>query len=145
LRKVLEITVPTEGRDKGKVFQLREADAIKADKWGMRAMLALNRAGVEIPDEVAKMGIVGILAVGVHKLRGVLWEDLEPLVDEMMGCIRVVPTPSRPEVVRSLVAEDIEEMSTLAFLRKEILRLHLDFTLPADTSKSQDAAAGATS
>jgi hypothetical protein len=146
LRKVLEITIPTEGRDRGKVFQLKEADAIKADKWAMRAFLALNRAGVEIPDEIAKMGIVGILAVGVHKLRGIAWEDLEPLVDEMMACVKIIPTPSSPNVVRNLVADDIEEISTLALLRREILRLHLDFTLPADTSKSQDeAAAGATS
>jgi hypothetical protein len=144
MRKVITVTIVDQGRDFGKVFQLTEAPAIQADKWGIRAMLALNRNGAQIPDEIMKLGLVGVLVVGVHKLRGVLWEDLEPLLDEMMGCIKIVPTPDKPNVVRGLVANDIEEISTLATLRKEVFSLHTGFTAPVVPSKSPDAVAGAT-
>jgi hypothetical protein len=145
MRKVVTVTITDEGRDLGKVYQLTEAPAIQADKWGVRAMLALNRNGAQIPDEIMKLGLIGVLVVGVHKLRGVLWEDLEPLLDEMMGCVKIVPTPASPNVVRKLMPEDIEEISTLATLRKEVFSLHVGFTPPADLSKSRDAAAGASS
>jgi hypothetical protein len=132
MRKVITVTITDEGRDLGKVYQLTEAPAIQADKWGIRAMLALNRSGAEIPDDIMKMGLVGVLMVGVHKLRGVAWSDLEPLVDEMMTCVRFVPTPSTPNVVRNIFPEDIEEIATLSFLRREVLKLHVDFSSPAD-------------
>jgi hypothetical protein len=128
MRKVLTVTVVDEGRDLNKVFQITEASAIQADKWGMRAMLALNRSGADIPEDIMKLGLVGILMVGVHKLRGVEWSDLEPLVDEMMTCVKFVPTPSVPNVVRNLFPEDIEEIGTLSFLRREVLKLHVDFS-----------------
>jgi hypothetical protein len=141
-RKVVTVTITDEGRDFGKVYQLTEAPAIQTDKWGIRAMLALNRNGAQIPDEIMKLGLIGVLVVGVHKLRGVLWEDLEPLLDEMMSCVKIVPTPDKPNVVRALFAGDIEEVSTLSTLRKEVFSLHAGFIPPAVPSKSPDAAAG---
>lgn len=144
MRKELFVTIVEPGRDKGKVFKITEAPAVQADKWGIRAMLALNRNGAQIPDEIMKLGLIGILVVGVHKLRGVLWQDLEPLLDEMMSCIQMVPTPSQRNVVRALFAdaEDIEEVSTLSTLRMEVFKLHTGFTEPAVPSKSPDEAAG---
>jgi hypothetical protein len=141
-RKELFLTIPDEGRDKGKMFKLTEAPAIQADKWGIRALLALNKSGADIPDEIMKLGLVGVLVVGVHKLRGVAWEDLEPLLDEMMSCVMMVPTPSRREIIRMVMADDIEEIATLSLLRKEVFTLHMGFTAPAATSKSPEAAAG---
>lgn len=141
-RKEVFVTIVDEGRDKEKVFKLTEAPAIQADKWGIRAMLALNRNGANIPDEIMKLGLIGVLVVGVHKLRGVAWSDLEPLLDEMMGCVAIVPTPSSPNVVRKLFPDDIEEISTLSTLRKEVFALHTGFTQPGVPSKSPDAAAG---
>ena len=141
-RKEVFVTIADEGRDKGKVFKLTEAPAVQADKWGIRAMLALNRTGSRIPDEIMKLGLVGVLVVGVHKLQGVAWSDLEPLLDEMMGCVMIVPTPSAPNIVRKLFPEDIEEVSTLSTLRREVFTLHTGFTKPDAPSKSPDAAAG---
>lgn len=143
-RKEMFVTIVEDGRDKGKCFKITEAPAVQTDKWGLRAMLALNRNGAQIPDEIMKLGLVGVLVVGVHKLRGVLWEDLEPLIDEMMACVQIVPTPSQPNIVRGLFADpnDIEEVSTLSTLRMEVFKLHTGFTGPAARSKSLDAAAG---
>jgi hypothetical protein len=141
-RKVINVTIADDGRDKGKVFQITEADAIRADKWGIRAMLALNKSGADIPDEIMKMGIVGILVIGIHKLRGVAWSDLEPLLDEMMACVRILPTPSVPNVVRDLYSDDIEEIATLSVLRKETFQLHMGFSPPGAPSTFPAGAAG---
>ena len=143
MRKELLVTIVDAGRDQGKVFKITEAHAVQADKWGIRAMLALNRNGAQIPDEIMKLGLIGVLVVGVHKLKGVLWEDLEPLIDEMMSCVEVVPTPSQRNVVRKLFIDpnDIEEVSTLSTLRMEVFKLHVDFSKAAVPSKSPDAAA----
>jgi hypothetical protein len=141
MRKVNQITIPDEGRDKGKVFVITEAPAIIADKWGVRAMLALNRNGANIPDEIMKLGLIGILVVGVHKLSGVLWSDLEPLLDEMMTCIKIMPTPSAPHIIRDVMwLEDIEEVATISLLRKEVFSLHVGFSTPAAPSTFQGAA-----
>lgn len=143
-RKITYIEIEEEGRDKGKVYKITEASAVQADKWGIRAMLALNRNGANIPDEIAQMGLIGILAIGVHKLRGVLWEDLEPLLDEMLTCVEICPTPSARNVVRQLWADpnDIEEVSTLSMLRYEVFKLHTGFTKPVAPLNSQDGQAG---
>jgi hypothetical protein len=140
MRKELFYTITDEGRDKGKMFKITEAPAVQADRWGIRAMLALNKNGVAIPDEIMRMGLIGIIAVGIHKLRGVAWEDLEPLLDDMMGCVMFVPTPAQPNIIRKIMGEDIEEVATLAILRKEVLQLHVGFTPPADQSTSQTSA-----
>lgn len=141
MRKENYVTIIEEGRDKGKVFKITEAPALQADKWGVRAMLALNRNGANIPDEIMKLGLIGILVVGVHKLSGVLWSDLEPLLDEMMTCVQILPTPSRRDIVRNILwYEDIEEVATISLLRKEVFALHTGFSTPAAPSTSQEAA-----
>lgn len=143
-RKQAFVTIDEEGRDLGKMFKITEASAVKADKWGIRAMLALNRTGANIPDEIMKLGLAGIMTFGIHKLKGVAWSDLEPLIDELMDCVQIVPTPGERNVVRDLwiLPDDIEEISTLAFLRVQVWKLHVGFSKPADQSKSQDGQAG---
>lgn len=140
-RKELFYTVAEEGRDKGKMFKITEAPAMQTDKWISRAMLALNRTGVKIPDEIMNLGLIGVLVGGIHKLSGVAWEDLEPLLDELMTCVMFVPTPSMTNVVRRVLQDDIEEVMTLSLLRKEVFQLHVGFLSPADPSKSQSAGA----
>ena len=71
MRKNSHIAIQDEGRDKGKVFVITEKSAIEADKWGIRALLALSKSGVPIPPEFMDMGIIGVLAVGIHRLAGV--------------------------------------------------------------------------
>lgn len=127
MRKVIEVTIDEEGRDKGKVYRITEASAIRADKWGMRVMTLL-----QLPEDIVKMGLVGILVGGVHRLRGIAWEDLEPLMDEMMTCVVYVPTPSVPTVTQALTFDDaVEEWATMGRLRYEVMKLHLGFSPPA--------------
>jgi hypothetical protein len=126
-RKVKNVTIVDEGRDKGKVFVLTEKDALTAWKWGIRAMLAITKTGVQIPDEMMKMGVVGILAVGLYRLQFISWSDMEPLINEMLTCVQMMPTPDRPNILRPLFPDDIEEVSTLTTLGKEVFELHTGF------------------
>jgi hypothetical protein len=143
MRKTISVTIQDEGRDKGKVFVLTEKPAIQADKWGIRALLALSKSGVPIPQEFMEMGIIGVLAVGIHRLAGVSFADLEPLLDELLTCVEIMPTPARPDVIRALLPDDIEEVKTLQTLRMEVFRLHTGFSLPAKAPVSPSASAGA--
>jgi hypothetical protein len=142
MRKTINVTIQDEGRDKGKVFVLTEKPAIQTDKWGVRAMLALSKSGVPIPPEFMEMGIIGVLAVGVHRLAGVSFADLEPLLDEMLTCVQIMPTPERPDIIRKLLPDDIEEVKTLQTLRMEVFRLHTGFSPPAKAPGSPTASAG---
>jgi hypothetical protein len=48
-------------------------------------------------------------------------------MDELMECVQILPNPERPEIVRQLIDEDIEEVLTIFKLQKEVLMLHLGF------------------
>ena len=126
-RKVQQVTIDAEGRDKGKVFIIREMPATQAEKWAMRAFLALAKSGVDVPEDVASSGLAGIAALGLRALSGLTFTDAEPLMDEMFSCIQIMPDPTRPDVVRILLEDDIEEIATRLKLRKEVLALHTGF------------------
>lgn len=122
-----------DGRDKGKQFIITEMGARPAHRWATRALFALISGGVEVPDNVTDMGMAGLAAIGMNGLNGISVEKAEPLLDELLTCVTVLPDPSRPEVVRALFDEDVEEPVTYFKLQKEALMLHLDFLKPAAT------------
>jgi hypothetical protein len=68
-------------------------------------------------------------------------EDAAPLLAEMMDCVKIIPNPSEPNVMRPLVADDIEEVRTRIELRKAILELHMGFSFADAASKSAAASA----
>ncbi|KWO55873.1 hypothetical protein [Burkholderia territorii] len=127
MRKTLTYTVTANGRDKGKVFQLTEMPADAAEKWAIRALLAIGRAGVDLPPGIENEGIAAIARVGFGALMRIDFADAEPLLDEMMACVQIQPNPADPRIVRALIADDIEEVSTRVTLRREVFRLHTGF------------------
>jgi hypothetical protein len=132
-RQTKTVNITAKGRDKGKAFLLTEMPAAKAEKWAARAFLALAKAGVDIPENIASAGLAGIASVGLKALGGMDFPDAELLLDEMWTCIQIIPDPSRPEVVRALIEDDIEEVTTRLLLRKEVFTLHTSFfTTAAD-------------
>jgi hypothetical protein len=135
MRKSATVTIEAKGRDHGKVFQIDEMPASRAEKWATRAMLALTRAGVEIPENVGDMGMAAIAAMGLHAIGNLSFADAEPLLDEMMGCVRFIPDPSQPKVVRALLEDDIDEVATRLFLRSEVVALHVGFSISGELSK----------
>lgn len=129
-RKTVTFTA-TAKRDAGKVFVITEMSAAQAEKWAARAMLAMMRGGVQIPDNVVEMGFAGLAVIGMRSMENMPWEEAEPLMDEMWHCVAFVPDANKPEVRRAVIDDDIEEVKTRFDIRREILRLHLDFFMSA--------------
>jgi hypothetical protein len=120
-------TVTDEGRDKGKLFLITEMGAEQAEAWAMRALLALMANNVELPEGFEELGMGGLAELGIKALSGLKWEAAKPLFDEMFQCLQYIPDPKKTHVVRALIPDDIEEVSTRLKLRMEILKLHTDF------------------
>jgi hypothetical protein len=128
---------PSWGRDQGKALLLTEMPAAKAEKWAMRMFLALKGSESQIPLEVKSLGMVGVAIIGMNIIlrSTVKFEDLEPLLDEMIDCIQAIPDHSNVTTARKLLPGEIEEVSTLAWLRSEILELHTGFSVADALSK----------
>jgi len=134
-RKKLDVTISAEGRDFGKVFRIHEMPASQAERWAIRAFLAMAKSGVDVPDDVADAGMAGLAAFGLKALSGVSFELAGPLMDEMFECVKIVPDPKKPMIERALIEDDIEEVKTRLYLRKEIFTLHTGFFSGAVPSK----------
>ena len=123
-----EVDVDIEDRGTMKRFHLTELPAFQAEKWAIRAALALSHAGVQMP---AGMTGWAALAFGaLQALNSVAYEDLVPLLDEMMSCVKIVPDPKIPLLMRPLNGhDDIEDIKTILVLRAEVFNLHSGFSL----------------
>lgn len=121
-------------RDYGKTFFLREMSAVDAEEWAGRMLLALTRAGVDVPAELmgggmaaaaaAKQLIAQLLVNGIGSLD---YEEIKPLLQQMMDCVQI----REDKALRTLTSDDIEEVATRIFLRGEVLELHMGFSLDA--------------
>lgn len=131
-RKVVDVTIDAEGRDHGKLFRITEMSATQAEKWAFRAVLALGAAGVELPDGIAESGMAGLRHIALGLFLKIPFAEAEPLLDELFGCITILPNPKNPTVVRPLVPDDTEEVITRLRLRMEVVNLHLGFLQAAD-------------
>jgi len=135
-RREKQIAIEADGRDKGKLFVITEMPATAAEKWGIRVFLAMGQSGVEIPDDLAKAGLMGVASMGVQALLGMPWNLVEPLLDEMWACVAFIPNPGQPGtlVTGNMLDTQIEEVATRLLLRQEVLDLHLGFSLAEFTS-----------
>lgn len=131
MRRKQEITITDEGRDKSKVFILKEMPASQGEAWATQVLLLLSRSGapVEIPDPGT--GFAGLAVVGLGALGLINYREVQPLLEEMFGFITIRPDAKIVAVERSLIEEDIEEIRTRVFLRRALLDLHLDPSTPA--------------
>lgn len=146
MRKTKIVSIPSTGdgknRDAGKHFFLTEMDADQGERWAARAFFAMAKNGADIPPELMGMGMGAIVAVGIRSILTMAFEDAMPLLDEMMQCVQIVPDPRKPDVVRAIDADDIEEVSTRLLLRSEVFELHTGFSPAAFLSElGQKAAA----
>ncbi|MDR1311997.1 MAG: hypothetical protein LBK01_09060 [Burkholderiaceae bacterium] len=128
-RKQISVTIEKEGRDKGKTFQIEEMSADSAERWALRALFAAMNAGVQMSDDMTDSGMAGIASLGWETLCRVPYEVAEPLLDELMECVKM----ATPSMVRNLVESDIEEVSTRLKLKMDVFKLHVEsFTGGAD-------------
>ena len=138
-------TIMDGGRDQGKAFVLTELPASAAEAWAMRAILALMQSGVNLPDGFERTGMAGIAEIGFKALSGLQWEIAKPLLDEMWDCVKFLPDPKKPQMVRALIEEDIEEIATRLKLRWEVFQLHVGFLKAAVLSTSEKLTAASKS
>ena len=131
--------VAQTGRDKGKEFLITEMSATQAESWAFRVILAIGNAGIEIPDNLASQGMAGLMAVGYMNLLKIPFDAAKPLLDEMMGCVQIVPSAN---IKRPLIEDDIEEVKTRLLIRKAIWDLHMDFFLDENKSTSESETQG---
>lgn len=145
-RKTTNYRVPTEGRDLGKLFVITEMSAAQAESWATRALLALIGANTNIPDDLAQLGTAGLAELGLRSLASLKYEVAEPLLEEMLECVEIVPDPAKTHVRRALIEDDIEEVGTRLALRLEWWSLHMGFLLavaPSISGQVQPAKAAA--
>jgi len=146
-RKTLNVAITEDGRDKGKVFVLREMPAMQAEWWFVRLVAALANAGAKVPEEVLFAGAAGFasmlptlqnsLVVAIRAIQGLDVHAVKPLLDEMTPLISFQPpgVPKPPE--QPLFPGEpcqIEEVATLLKLRFELIQLHVGFSLAAAAS-----------
>ena len=144
-RNTANYTVTDEGRDQGKVFVLTEMPASRAESWAMRALLALMAGGVEVPPGFDRMGMAAMAEMGIKALVGLKWEVAEPLLAEMWSCVQIMPDPTKPHVIRNLIEDDIEEITTRIKLRAEVWKLHTGFLKAVVHSNSEGSRPAAAS
>ena len=116
------VTAKPAGRDHGKTFVLTEMSAAAAEAWAIKALLALARAGVEIPDETT--GMAGLAVAGLKALQSLDYAAVKPLLDEMFTCVQYQHRPGHPPQEAD---PNIEEVGTRLTLRKALFRLHTGF------------------
>ena len=128
-RKTLRMTMDQDNRDSGKTFVMTEMSAERAERWALRALLALSNAGMDIPEQASNASMAGIASVGVGMLARLDFDVAEPLLADMMSCVR---SDRGNGIVRDLIegdCGDIEEVITRFQLRKAVLELHLGFSI----------------
>jgi len=128
------IFVADTGRDTGKKFLITEMSASQAENWAFRVILAIGNAGIEVPEGLAMQGMAGLMAIGYMNLLKIPFEAAQPLLEEMIGCVQIIPSAN---LKRKLIEEDIEEVATRLQLRKAIWGLHMDFFLEENQSTSE--------
>jgi predicted NBD/HSP70 family sugar kinase len=135
-------------RDNAKVFLLTEMSADHGERWANRLIVAIANAGGDLPDGIMGGGMAGLSALGMDSIfdaaQKIKFETLEPLLDEMMGCVqtRVGQNPWQA-IVRGVNCQ-IEEIQTFWTLRKAWVELEVGFSF-ADAARKLVPAASAES
>lgn len=140
-RRTATVIIDLDGRDRGKTFVITEMPASDAERFAARALFALGRSGVDIPEDISRAGLAGVAALGIRAFAGIEWDLAEPLLAEMFRCVTFMPDGSQPKVIRQLIEDDIEEVSTRLKLREEVISLHVNFSIAAWISKFRQALA----
>ena len=145
-RRTKIVTIDDKGsRDYGKHYLITEMDAFRGEWFAIRVGLLLAQSGVELGEAT---GFQALAIAGIMSLTKIKPEELKPLLDEMLGCVQVIPDlnyPNNRRPVGMMLAGDITEVSTLFKLRLEIFELHTGFSVPGAPSGQLQEASGQTS
>jgi hypothetical protein len=120
-RKIVTYTVEKKNRDEGKSFVITEMSAVQGHEWATKALFAILNSGVEMPEEMANMGLAGLAVMGMGAVTSIPHAVAKPLLDELMTCVQI----KMEKVTRAPVPEDYEEVITIFDLQREVLSMHI--------------------
>ena len=121
--------IADNGRDAGRVFVVREMPAAKLEMFAFRALMAACRTNADI-DPTGGFG--ELVQVGFKALFSADFQDLRPLLDEMMTGVDIVLNKGRADQIRrGIIDSDTEELETRLKIRQAWIELHTGFTFPA--------------
>jgi len=133
-RKTKELTITAEGRDHGKVFVITEPSSDTSERLAGRFWIMLMRAGAQIPKDQRQAGMAGVAMFLSSDISEVLpylnWDELEPLLDELMACVRYRHAPTHPlQAIMAGESCQIDEIATRFQLKMEAFELITGFSL----------------
>ena len=124
-------TDDTENRDKGKVYLITEWDVYKCEAWSIKVLSASITAGVEVMGAALKFPTEAMSIIGAEQIIGIIARIPPaisiPLINELIEGVQLVPDISRPQLARKLLIDDIQEGSTLAAIKAEVIRANMAF------------------
>ena len=139
-RKIKLVVIETPGRDQGKCFRVQEMPAYQGERWATRAFHEIMRAGGEADGYVPGAGWEALAMAGYKSFGRLDLAVAQPLWDELLDCVTVVPEQSRPEVFRPLLLDsDVEEIATIVQLKLEAFSIHANFSRAAADQTSTTA------
>ena len=128
-RKTKLAVISEEGRDKGKTFLITEPSSTEAYIWARHCLQAIARTGIPLPEDIQGAGVAGLQVVGFRALLNMPPGEVDSLLAQMMGWIRIVRDTTHPEIAMPLMEEDIEEIKTHLTLQMEAFELISGFSL----------------
>lgn len=123
------VLIVAEGRDKGKIFIVNEMPARQFEKWALKALTAMGRAGMEIPENIQEIGAMGLAILGFKALIKIDFEMAEQLMEDMFSYFEIQPDPNNSVIKRPIIDSDIEEVTTRLKLRAVWWELQTGFQL----------------
>lgn len=124
-----EMTVTLQDGEQTLTFKIRQFSCTAAVGWGIRAVMALAKSGVEFPEganfqEAFSQIMAGGPNVAVRVLGGLAYQDVNPLMEELLGCCsRVIDNYSEKCTTESVDAY-MTEPGTLVKLYFEALKVN---------------------
>ena len=132
MRKELEVKIE-EGRDKDKVFLIKELPALQMEKWAIRALSAIGKNTSGGVMALASMDVPDI----INAFAGADTEKTEPLMKELLESCFFKKDATLVQLKEEFVNDIIEEWKTILRLQWEALQLNLGFLEKGDGSDSK--------
>lgn len=123
-RKIIEVTITDDNRDKGKSYRITEMPIMTAQEFAGRVFFAAMNCGVKLPGDIRQLGMADLWAIGITMIEKIPYEWARPLLAMLMECVDI---PTEAGIYRKRVESDIEEITTVFKLYAETLKLHFDF------------------
>lgn len=136
MRNSIEFTIKDNNRDFGKAFIITEMSAVQGEELAEEVFRIMSRYNFySIPPEVMTMGTAGLATVGLAAIANADRDEARAISQRLLSTVKIRIEHEGKSLERALDAEtDIEEVSTLRFLKDEVFRLNFDFLTTAAES-----------